>query len=173
MTIVFFFFFLLFVMIASMNNSDLATEALSCARYDESEELVQILDANPRVLLHELCDTNGNTPLHMACANGHLDIVTLLCRRFPLSEDINAQNGEGNTALHWAALNGHEAVIKNHNGCSAMTEAQGQGQDAIVTELLALIDDDTETAGSNGSKDVVQDEDESADTIDVSMSAHK
>jgi ankyrin repeat protein len=38
-------------------------------------------------------------------------VVDLLCRRFPLPEDINSQNSEGNTALHWAVLNGHAEVV--------------------------------------------------------------
>ncbi|KAI8057928.1 ankyrin repeat-containing domain protein [Syncephalis plumigaleata] len=137
-----------------MNDTDLIAEALSCARYNEADELAQLLDANPKLSLSSLKDVNGNTPLHMACANAHLEIVDLLCRRFPLPEDINSQNSEGNTALHWAALNGHAEVVsrlleanadvklKNVNGLSAMTEAQGRGYDAIVTELLARFDDD-------------------------------
>ena len=59
-------------MVADIPVADLATEALSCARYNEEEELVRLLDANPQVLLRELRDANGNSPLHMASANGHV-----------------------------------------------------------------------------------------------------
>jgi ankyrin repeat protein len=59
-------------LMVTMNDVDLITEALNCARYNKPDELVQLLDANPRLSLHLLKGANGNTPLHMACANAHL-----------------------------------------------------------------------------------------------------
>ncbi|CAL5425436.1 unnamed protein product [Camellia sinensis] len=51
-----------------------------------------------------------STSLHMASANGHLDIVDYLIRN---GVDVNASNVEKNTPLHWACLNGHIEVVKN------------------------------------------------------------
>uniref|UniRef100_A0A7N2KMP0 Uncharacterized protein n=1 Tax=Quercus lobata TaxID=97700 RepID=A0A7N2KMP0_QUELO len=47
--------------------------------------------------------------LHMAAANGHLDVVEYLINR---GVDLNAINEEKNTPLHWACLNGHIEVVK-------------------------------------------------------------
>nr|POE81183.1 ankyrin repeat-containing protein p16f5.05c [Quercus suber] len=49
------------------------------------------------------------TALHMAAANGHLDVVEYLVNR---GVDLNAINEEKNTPLHWACLNGHIEVVK-------------------------------------------------------------
>nr|CAN68062.1 hypothetical protein VITISV_032610 [Vitis vinifera] len=48
--------------------------------------------------------------LHMAAANGHLDVVEFLISS---GVDLNASNVEKNTPLHWACLNGHIEVVKN------------------------------------------------------------
>lgn len=40
---------------------------------------------------------NGNTAIHIAAQNGHLDVVTLLIES---GADLNAKNSKGNTALH-------------------------------------------------------------------------
>jgi len=53
-------------------------------------------------------DHRGNTALHYACANGHLDIVQYL-----QSQSCDTiQNESGNTAIHWACLNGHLEIVK-------------------------------------------------------------
>ena len=54
-------------------------------------------------------DPSGNTALHMACANGHLDIVKLLLKH---GANPNALNKSKNTPLHWAALNGRTEIIE-------------------------------------------------------------
>ncbi|RKP09758.1 ankyrin repeat-containing domain protein [Thamnocephalis sphaerospora] len=90
---------------------DFVEEALACARYGETEELKELLDTRPNVLVHGLRNASGNTPLHMASANGHLEAVDFLCQRCTTVDAVNAQNGEGNTPLHWAALNGHKDVV--------------------------------------------------------------
>ena len=59
---------------------------------------------------------SSNTALHMACANGHLKIASLLLscngseKEGPII-DFNVQNDSGNTALHYAALNGHKEIV--------------------------------------------------------------
>ncbi|XP_031475999.1 ankyrin repeat-containing protein P16F5.05c isoform X2 [Nymphaea colorata] len=48
--------------------------------------------------------------LHMAAANGHLEVVEYLIRN---NVDVNITNAEKNTPLHWACLNGHSEVVRN------------------------------------------------------------
>ncbi|KAG5513717.1 hypothetical protein PMAC_000755 [Pneumocystis sp. 'macacae'] len=60
-------------------------------------------------------DENGNTALHMASANGHLNIVQFLLSHLSEKDDkskyISIQNKQGNTPLHWASVNGHLEVV--------------------------------------------------------------
>ena len=48
-----------------------------CSRYGEVLELKELLQSENVCFINE-SDTEGNTPLHMACANGHLDCAVLL-----------------------------------------------------------------------------------------------
>lgn len=89
----------------------------------------------------------GNTALHMACANGHVEIVKILLDNSSLLA-VNSANNEGNTALHWASLNGHEEIVKlllskgadadvvNKSGRNALSEAQSRGFEGITILLL-------------------------------------
>ncbi|KAJ1640400.1 ankyrin repeat-containing domain protein, partial [Pavlovales sp. CCMP2436] len=73
------------------------------ARYGELDELRAALEAGADV---SYADGGGSTALHMACANGHVEIARILL-------DAGAPftaNASGNTPLHWAVQNGHESV---------------------------------------------------------------
>ncbi len=50
-----------------------------------------------------------NTALHLACDNGHLDIVEFL---ISLDPDISTMNGIDMTPLHMAVRNGHGHIVK-------------------------------------------------------------
>ncbi|CAJ0839475.1 12303_t:CDS:2 [Entrophospora sp. SA101] len=88
-------------------------EALLCARYATN--------------CFKYKDEFGNTALHMASANGHIEIVKFIidtiCSSstnddFSIGTLINSQNNSGNTPLHWSALNGHLDVVEillNHD----------------------------------------------------------
>ncbi|MFN9902285.1 MAG: ankyrin repeat domain-containing protein, partial [bacterium] len=56
------------------------------------------------------------TALHMASANGFLDIVKLLLQQQGQNGaaviNVNVQNESGNTALHYASLNGKKDVVQ-------------------------------------------------------------
>ncbi|KAJ8910026.1 hypothetical protein NQ315_003456 [Exocentrus adspersus] len=60
------------------------------------------------ILVHTT-DKECNTPLHEACARGHLGVVAALIRR---GVDINFQNVNGETPLHVAALGGYLEVVE-------------------------------------------------------------
>ena len=51
----------------------------------------------------------GNSALHLACANGHKDVVEFL---LDAGADINLLNNSKNTPLHWACLLGRIEVVK-------------------------------------------------------------
>ncbi|CDI78442.1 hypothetical protein, conserved [Eimeria acervulina] len=53
-------------------------------------------------------DERGNTALHYAAANGHLQLVQLLLQRGARLE----RNSSGNTALHWLVLNKQRGVLQ-------------------------------------------------------------
>ncbi|KAM7515723.1 hypothetical protein LguiA_005306 [Lonicera macranthoides] len=79
------------------------------------------IDIEGRTILHEaaeLADSKGVTPLHLAAANGHLEVV-----RHLILDQNHLQGGsgtfsflikdnEGNTPLHMAAANCHNQVVK-------------------------------------------------------------
>lgn len=54
---------------------------------------------------------SGNTALHYAAANGHLEFVRQVLPQANL-EILLLQNESGNTPLHWAAFNGHLNVAE-------------------------------------------------------------
>ena len=53
-------------------------------------------------------DQSGRTPLHLAVADGHRDIASLLLRR---GADPNARDQKGFAPLHSAAMKGYERMI--------------------------------------------------------------
>ncbi|KAJ8099753.1 ankyrin repeat-containing domain protein [Lipomyces tetrasporus] len=80
-----------------------------------SSELNQ---SESHVLLQAVDPYSKSSPLHMACANGHLDIVEYILSKFSsrISDSnpsiVKLKNDSGNTPLHWACLNGHQRIIE-------------------------------------------------------------
>ncbi|KAL1540148.1 GA-binding protein subunit beta-2-like [Salvia divinorum] len=122
---------------------------LEAARYDDIDDLMSIASAGVSL---DSKDSEGRTALHMASANGHLNIVDYLVRN---GVDVNACNMEKNTPLHWASLNGHIEVVKrlilsgaeisplNSHEKSPIDEALSRGKmDVIdaINEVAAQID---------------------------------
>ncbi|KAK4174403.1 ankyrin repeat-containing domain protein [Triangularia setosa] len=70
------------------------------------------------ILVMAVDESNKNTTLHMASANGHVEIVEYILSQFTSADQeqkqafLDATNEFGNTGLHWAALNGHLPVVK-------------------------------------------------------------
>ncbi|KAL0910965.1 hypothetical protein M5K25_019064 [Dendrobium thyrsiflorum] len=86
--------------------SDLVEALLEAARYDDLDDVVSLYSLGVSL---NAKDSQGRTALHMAAANGHVDIVEYLIRN---GVDVNASNNEKNTPLHWACLNGKKEVVK-------------------------------------------------------------
>ena len=55
-----------------------------------------------------LKDVSGDTPLHWAAYNGHVEIARLLLQN---GADVNAINNVGSTPLHYAAGYGHIDIL--------------------------------------------------------------
>lgn len=127
-------------------------ELIEAARYNDIDVVRAILSCHytdealfPK-LLHYADSTSGNTALHMAGANGHLDVVKLL---LAAGVDPNKSNNNGNTPLHWAATNQQEAVVqllsaqekidvlqRNAFGRSILTEGFASDNANVIQTLL-------------------------------------
>ena len=122
--------------------------AIINSRYERSEVaefLVHTKHADPSVLngcdnsaIHEACrigdlalvkvlttnttvnykDQHGNTPLHIACGSGHLEVARFLLNDAPFKADPSIQNCHGNLALHVACGNNSLALTKLVSSCS-------------------------------------------------------
>lgn len=55
-------------------------------------------------------DGDGNKALHLACGNGHQNVVNLLLTLEPT--DVDAQDGRGLTSLMRAVIGNHAKVIQ-------------------------------------------------------------
>ena len=118
-------------------------ELLECARYGEVPELEQLLKIGTPI---DFADDSGNTALHKAAANGHVEAVEALVREGAR----HVPNSSGNTPLHWATQQGQLEAVKallrlfpaadvlaqNSFGRSASTEAFGRGDHALVDAIL-------------------------------------
>ena len=58
--------------------------------------------------LPDMCNNKGNTPLHLAAADGHLEAV---CQLLAVTAEPDSANHNGRTPLHVAAAAGHSTVI--------------------------------------------------------------
>ncbi|KAL8989353.1 MAG: hypothetical protein Q9177_001745 [Variospora cf. flavescens] len=121
------------------------------------EAIAQVQRAPPADILSATVDPDsGNSLLHMAAANGCLDVLGFLIPSSSSSSSSpgptllnpNLPNKSGNTPLHWAALNGHLAAVqhltgagadpamRNLAGHDAVYEAERSGKDAVARWLL-------------------------------------
>ncbi|KAH7929582.1 ankyrin [Leucogyrophana mollusca] len=138
----------------SPSDDDLDDLLLSC-RYGELEEVQQFVSKFGSGVIPTIHDNNGNTVLHMVCANGHVDVLEYLLPLVPPSL-ISAQNEALSTPLHWAALNQHLTVaqkliqfpagpgadlidIKNASGRSPLGEAENAGWEDGARWLVQMM----------------------------------
>ncbi|KAL8772804.1 MAG: hypothetical protein Q9209_002149 [Squamulea sp. 1 TL-2023] len=134
------------------------------------EALAQIQQtSSENIILATIDPDSGNGLLHMASANGCLDILNhFLPPSSPTTSslNINLPNFSGNTPLHWAALNGHldavkillaagaDPTIRNVAGHDAVYEAERSGKQEIVKWLLKEVDGlESAVVGSRGTQE--------------------
>jgi len=109
-------------------NEDEVDDLLYFARHNEihdlkecAMELSKKYGVSQSTIFQSTLDPHsGNTVLHLASANGHLEAINAIIESTigegqptdgDLAKFVNRQNQSGNTALHWAALNGHADVV--------------------------------------------------------------
>lgn len=100
-------------------------------------------------------EVSKSTPLHMAAANGHTELVKLILDNIEESERkqyVNKPNDHGNTALHWACLvgvldcvkllveAGADPMIQNESGKDSVFQAESAGHEEIIDYLLSVVD---------------------------------
>lgn len=137
--------------------TSLSQEEMDCIIYDaregDLETLKEVFEEIPKSLLLSIKDDiTLSTPIHMAAANGHFEVVKYLLSIIPKKDAetlASQQNESGNTPLHWAAYNGHllivqllceeynvDVFVKNGSGHDVMYEAENNGQEEIENWLL-------------------------------------
>ncbi|KXZ49766.1 hypothetical protein GPECTOR_19g217 [Gonium pectorale] len=109
-------------------NPELVALLVDGARYGDMEDVDAALSQGVPV---DSKDSMGRTALHMACANGHVEVITRLLEAGALTD---VTNSGGNTPLHWACLNGHMEdifeVINSYNTAgSVQVEVQEGGEE--------------------------------------------
>mmetsp|Transcript_7833 Transcript_7833/g.7761 ORF Transcript_7833/g.7761 Transcript_7833/m.7761 type:complete len:202 (+) Transcript_7833:159-764(+) len=137
--------------------TSLSQEEMDCIIYDaregDLETLKEVFEEVPKSLLLTIKDDiTLSTPIHMAAANGHFEVIKYLLSIIPKKDAetlASQQNESGNTPLHWAAYNGHLSIVqllceeynvdvfvKNGSGHDVMYEAENNGQEEIENWLL-------------------------------------
>lgn len=145
------------------------------ARAGDLESLKEIFTTliHPKLVKTCVDIDSGSTALHMAAANGHLDVVKFILESVKenYTEDeakkyINEQNSTGNTALHWAALNGKldvveylcdkcdaDPFIKNEFGHDSIFEAENNGREEVENYFLKKYDVEPESDEEEGQEE--------------------
>lgn len=136
---------------------------LDCARAGEIEPF-KCLFAKPSAVEEYFAardEFTQATPLHMAAANGHFEVIKYIIDQLPSQEvrkkAVNAVNDSGNTPMHWAALLGSlesvrllleagaDPLHKNLMGLDVLYQAETAGQDEVMNYLCSVVDLELET----------------------------
>ena len=96
--------------VSKEENLTLEEYYLECARYGELQDLKEAMKDATKDFNVNLVDFGGNTALHLASANGFIEVVKYLVNE--LHCDINAKNKSLSTPLSWAAFNGQKKVVE-------------------------------------------------------------
>ena len=82
-------------------------------------------------VIANLSDPSGQTPLHLAAAQGLMPLVELLLAH---GADISRRDGGGRTAIHTCASLGHKkclALLLDHSGDALLEEKDSYGNTAL------------------------------------------
>lgn len=122
-----------FVDVEALTGEDL----MDFARYGDTEALQTVVASGFADRL-TLVDDRENSLLHMAAANGH-DAVASLLLQLPevRKRTVNLRNCEGNTPLHWAALNGQGSLVRLLLAHGADLKAENAGRQTPWDEAVA------------------------------------
>ena len=94
--------------LATVDKVELGDQLISWCRHRKLPEIVYLLSkGNSYVDINKICDSNGNTPLIVACQNGHLNVVKMLVDS---GADMNQINKKGNTPLHYSFAYGFDEI---------------------------------------------------------------
>jgi len=167
--------------VSELTMEEASEELLDAARHGDSDVIRAILSSFDVV---NVTDAELSTPLHKACANGHVPCVQLL-----LTHDATLRpNASGNTPLHWAAANGHDKVVhlllehfdyedidvltKNNFGRSALTEGFAS-DNVLVANLLLSHDSATEEKLLGGTTSTtIREQEDNDDPMDVETNSN-
>ena len=83
---------------------------LECSRFGELADLKEAMKEAKEDFNVNLVDFGGNTALHLASANGFIDVVKYLVNE--LHCDVDPKNKSQSTPLSWAAFNGQKKVVE-------------------------------------------------------------
>mmetsp|Transcript_19115 Transcript_19115/g.36564 ORF Transcript_19115/g.36564 Transcript_19115/m.36564 type:complete len:213 (-) Transcript_19115:517-1155(-) len=117
-----------------------AADLHGAIRWERMDEVTDIIKKSPSTI--DLPDEkNGNTALHIAAQNGHMNLVELIVKA---KCNVNAQNGGGQTAMHMAMSydmkqvvdylreHGADDSIKNNDGHPAKFGLGGEKDPSCV-----------------------------------------
>ncbi|EPQ55269.1 ankyrin [Gloeophyllum trabeum ATCC 11539] len=165
--------------VAQITDEEKEDLLLSC-RYGDLDDVKEFVNKYGQAPLAEVRDENGNTVLHMASGNGHIELLEYLLPLVPPSL-LSAQNESKSTALHWACVNAHLPVvqklvqfpggpgvdlidIKNAAGRSPLAEAEMAGWDEGAKWLVQVMN-----LEESGAKEVDEEVAAGASTQDVEV----
>lgn len=132
--------------VAELTESEANAEWLESCRYGEVDIIRILLRRFPSIVNHLHPDT-GNTGLHMAAANGHVQIAQIL---LDFGHGFQ-KNLSGNTPLHFAAINSQAKMVEllttqkfheidvlaqNDFGRSALTEGFTSQNEGVIKSIL-------------------------------------
>lgn len=148
--------FLILVTIA-VSNLAYSQEIFTAVINGDFSKVQAILNSNKEAVNSE--KANGNTPLHIAADNGHLDIVKLL---ISFGADIDKKNNGNRSPLFYAMRSDHMDIVRlfvDNGGEITINEAATCGFIETIEEQIAKgVDPNTllHSAAFGGQKDIVE-----------------
>ena len=123
-------------------------DALMYAVYGGHNNLVRVLIEEFQFNVNESQTNQGRTPLHVACLQGHTDLVRELVKKH--KADRSAKNKENEDALMYAVYGGHSSLVRvlieefqfnvnksrSNQGRTPLHEACLQGHTDLARELV-------------------------------------